>query len=196
MGCFPLVPKGGNSTTPEIRCAGRFLLCEPLTIPLYFSSHSKGSHFGLTRIVVKFSLAHPLIFLARQNFHSLFADKLSSSELIIVFYLIDMCNEWGFTTECEKSISEFLQIDVSSSYRRIRKLKKLDVVKKVEYNGRVGFMINPLYCYQGALHLKRFRANLWKEEKIYTSSRPSNFYGPPIHDEQTFRNKAIQKHSS
>lgn len=122
--------------------------------------------------------------MSRQNFQSLMKSGLSSSELIIVAYLIDMCNEWGFTTECEKTLSEFFDIDISSVYRRISRLKKLDVVKKVEYNGRIGFMINPLYCYQGALHLRRFRVKLWNEEKIYTTSRPDRFYGPPIYDRE------------
>ena len=61
-----------------------------------------------------------------------------------MFYLTDMCNEWGFTTQCEKTISAFFDADLSNTYRRIAKLKKLDIIKKVEYNGRIGFMINPI----------------------------------------------------
>lgn len=91
-----------------------------------------------------------------------------------------MCNEWGFTIENEKTIAEFFDLDISNIYKRIRNLKKLDIVKTVEYNGRSGFMINPLYCYQGALHLRRFRVKLWEQEKIYSSSRPDRFYGPPL----------------
>lgn len=131
--------------------------------------------------------------MTRKNFHSLLRAGLSSSELLILFYLTDMCNEWGFTTQCEKTIAAFFEIDISSVYRRIRKLKSLDVIKKIECNGRIGFMINPIYCYQGSIKLRRFRVKLWKEEIIYTKSRHSRFYGPPIHSEQEFRNRAITR---
>jgi hypothetical protein len=130
--------------------------------------------------------------MSRRDFHSLLRAGLTSSELLILFYLTDMCNEWGFTTQCEKTISAFFDTDLSNTYRRIAKLKKLDVIKKVEYNGRAGFMVNPIYCYQGDLKLKRFRVKLWKEEKIYTTTVPGRFYGPPIHSQQTFKNTAIK----
>lgn len=134
----------------------------------------------------------------RAAFHSLLTSGLSQSELLIAFYLIDMCNEWGFTTETNKSIAQFFDADLSNTSKRVKKLKELDVIKVVEYNGRTGLMVNPEYCYQGALHLRRFRVKLWLEEKIYTEKKPDRFYGPPTvkHSEQAWRNRVIVRDSS
>ena len=106
---------------------------------------------------------------------------------------MDMCNEWGFTTQCENKIAVFFDTDIRNIYRRIAKLKKLEVVKKIEYNGRIGFMINPIYCYQGSLRLKRFRVKLWQTEKLYSKSHSQTFYGPPIHSAQEFKNNKINR---
>lgn len=136
--------------------------------------------------------------LSRTAFHSLLTSGLSQSELLIVFYLVDMCNEWGFTTETNKTIARFFKTDLSNTSKRIKRLKNLDVVKVVEYNGRSGFMVNPDYCYQGALHLRRFRTKLWLDEKIYTDRKPDRFYGPPVvkHPEQGWKNRVIVRGKS
>jgi hypothetical protein len=136
--------------------------------------------------------------LPRAAFHSLLTSGLSQSELLIVFYLIDMCNDWGFTTQTKKSIARFFNADLSNISKRVKKLIELDIIKIVEYNGRSGFMVNPDYCYQGALHLRRFRARLWIEEKVYTSRKPDRFYGPPVveHSEQGWKNRAIVRDRS
>lgn len=130
--------------------------------------------------------------MSRAEFQSLLTSGLSQSELLIVFYLIDMCNEWGFTLETNKSIAEFFDSDISNVSKRVKRLKDLDVIKMVEYNGRSGFMVNPIYCYQGALHLRRFRVRLWGEGKIYTKSKPDRFYGPRLtRDVRPWRSRAI-----
>lgn len=136
-----------------------------------------------------------MVLVSRNNFRSLLVSGLSHSELVIAFYLIDACNEWGFTTETNKTIAKFFNADLSNTSKRIKRLKDLEVIKVVEYNGRSGFMVNPIYCYQGALHLRRFRAKLWLKGKIYTASKPDRFYGPPVgfQCEQDWKNKAIQE---
>ena len=133
--------------------------------------------------------------MTRARLQSLLRSGLSHSELLIVFYLIDMCNEWGFTKEDYRSVARFFDSDPSNISRRIKKLRDLDIVKTVEYNGRTGLMVNPDYCYQGPLHLRRFRINLWSEGKFYTRKKPRYFYGPPEVEssEQTWKNLAILK---
>ena len=96
--------------------------------------------------------------MSRAKYHSLLQAGLSGREYLILHYLIDMCNEWGFTTETVKSITEFFDADISNTSKRVKRLIQLDAVKIVEYNGRSGFMVNPEYCYQGPLHLRRFRS--------------------------------------
>ena len=123
---------------------------------------------------------HRGIFMSRSTFHELFSSEITFSEFKIVIYLLEMCAEWGFTTETDASIAAFMRTDRSTFHKRITRLKALEIVKKVEYNGRQGYMVNPLYCYQGPLHLRRFRVKLWNEETVYSRSRPDRFYGPPI----------------
>lgn len=131
--------------------------------------------------------------MSRAKYHSLLQSGLSGREYLILHYLIDMCNEWGFTTETNKSIAEFFDTDIGNTSKRIKRLTELDVIKIVEYNGRSGFMVNPEYCYQGALYMRRFRVKLWAEERVYTKYRPGKFYGPPTVDQQHWRNRAIVK---
>lgn len=129
--------------------------------------------------------------MARRNFQQLFKSGIKPSEFLIVYYLIDMCNDWAFTTESAKTIAAFFEMDVSNIYARVAKLKKLEVIKEVEYNGRKGLMVNPLYCYGGNMRLRRFREKLWREEVIYDSSRHVKYFGPPVLPEAEFRNRAI-----
>lgn len=156
----------------------------------------KGSHFesgnsdGRSSHILWEKIPHSMVgfttprqsafFMSRSKFHELFASELTCSEFKIVIYLLEMCAEWGFTTETEKSIAKFMKTDRSTFHKRISRLKSLDIVKKIDYNGRCGYMVNPIYCYQGPLHLRRFRVKLWNEERIYPSSRPDRFYGPPF----------------
>jgi len=122
----------------------------------------------------------------RKEFQGLLlSPEVSKTELVIVMYLLDMCNEWGFATESAKTIAEFFEAHTSNTYARIRKLKKLQVIKEVEYNGRKGLMVNPIYCYVGSLRLRRFRARLWSSETLYTKAFPNSFYGPPVLDRKT-----------
>lgn len=152
----------------------------------------RGLIFCLMRLLVEFTpVSEGRTFMSRKDFHSLLRAGLSNSELVILFYLTDMCNEWGFTTQCEKTIAAFFNVDISNTYKRLAKLKKLDIIKKIEYNGRIGFMINPLYCYQGNLKLKRFRVRLWKQEAIYVKSHSKRFFGPPVYSDQEFKNRSI-----
>ena len=124
--------------------------------------------------------------MGRKEFHELLlSPEISKTELTIVMYLLDMCNEWGFATESAKTIAEFFEADTSNTYARIRKLKKLEVIKEVEYNGRKGLMVNPIYCYAGSLRLRRFRARLWLKGKLYTKTFPGSFYGPPVLDRKS-----------
>ncbi len=124
--------------------------------------------------------------MGRKEFQGLLlSPEVSKTELTIVMYLLDMCNEWGFTTESASTIAEFFEAHTSNTYARIRKLKKLEVIKEVEYNGRKGLMVNPIYCYAGSLKLRRFRSRLWSSETLYTKAFPNSFYGPPVLDRKT-----------
>ncbi len=124
--------------------------------------------------------------MGRKEFQGLLlSSEISKTELTIVMYLLDMCNEWGFTTESASTIAGFFGADTSNTYARIRKLKKLEVIKEVEYNGRKGLMVSPIYCYAGSLKLRRFRSRLWSSETLYTKVFPNSFYGPPVLDRKT-----------
>lgn len=140
------------------------------------------------RKVVRFASCQKLV--SRRDFHDLFHSDLSHSELCVLFYLIDLCNEWGFTTHDNKSIARFFKCDFSNMSKKIKNLKRFNVIKSVTYNGRSGFMVNPIYCYQGNMKLKRFRNKLWLEEVVHTK-RKGKFYGPPVENEQVWRNRAI-----
>lgn len=133
----------------------------------------------------------PGIFMSRKDFQSLLVSGISSSEIKIICYLVDMCNEWAFTTEDSKSIAAFFSQDESNIRKRIANLKKLEILKTVEYNGRSGFMINPRYCYQGRKRITEFRCKLWEEEKIYTKNRPRYFYGPPLVSSDELMSNAV-----
>lgn len=133
----------------------------------------------------------PGIFMSRKDFQSLLVSGISFSEIKIICYLVDMCNEWAFTTEDSKSIAAFFSQDESNIRKRIANLKKLEILKTVEYNGRSGFMINPRYCYQGRKRITEFRCKLWEEEKIYTKNRPRYFYGPPLVSSDELMSNAV-----
>jgi hypothetical protein len=115
--------------------------------------------------------------------------------MCVLFYLVDLCSEWGFTTHDNKSIAEFFRWDFSNASRKIKNLKRFNIIKSVTYNGRSGFMVNPIYCYQGNMKLKRFRNRLWNEEVIHTK-RKGKFYGPPVESEQMWRNRAILRNEN
>ena len=129
--------------------------------------------------------------MSREDFHGLLRSGLSQAELKILFYLTDLCNEWGFTEEDHFSVAYFFDLNVDNIRKRIANMKKLSIVKTVEYNGRSGLMVNPIYCYQGKKHLVEFREKLWEHEKIYTRFRPRYFYGPPLISEKELQENAI-----
>lgn len=130
--------------------------------------------------------------MSRKDFQSLLISGISPSEIKIICYLVDMCNEWAFTTEDSKSIAAFFSQDESNIRKRIANLKKLEILKTVEYNGRSGFMINPRYCYQGRKHIVDFRIKLWREEVIYTKKKPGYFYGPPYLSKEDLEFNAVK----
>jgi hypothetical protein len=128
---------------------------------------------------------------SRENFQSLLISGLSATELKILFYLIDICNTCGFSTEDLKSIADFFNADVDNTRKRIAKLVKLEIIKTVEYNGRSGFMVSPKYCYQGQNHLRQFRIELWQKEIIHTKTKPRYFYGPSFISDGELKNNAV-----
>jgi hypothetical protein len=130
-------------------------------------------------------------FMAREHYQSLLRSGLSQAEIKILSYLNDLCIDWGFTTETSLSVANFFEINHDNVRKRIANMKKLDIIKVVEYNGRSGLMVNPIYCYQGKKRVIEFREKLWAEEKIYTRFKPRYFYGPPLVSEKELQENAI-----
>lgn len=122
--------------------------------------------------------------MSRSCFRSLLLSGLTGSELLIFTYLFEICIEKPFSEQCEKEIADFFsaKTDRSNTYKRLSRLKKLDVIKKVTLNGKSGFMINPIYCYHGSMRLRRFRVELWDKENIHSSSRQAILNDSFIHD--------------
>lgn len=129
--------------------------------------------------------------MSRSCYRALLLSGISGSELLIFAYLLEMCIQWGFSGQCEKEIADFFSTKTHSTntYRRLAKLRSLEIIKKVSYNGEEGYMINPIYCYHGPLHLRRFRVKLWNEENLYSPSRPDRFYGPPVKNREEIEGK-------
>ena len=122
--------------------------------------------------------------MSRSCFQALLLSGLTGSELLIFTYLLEICIEKPFSEQCEKEIADFFstKTDRSNTYKRLSKLKKLDIIKKVTLNGKSGFMVNPIYCYYGSMRLRRFRVELWDKESIHSSSRQAALSDSFIHD--------------
>lgn len=125
--------------------------------------------------------------------HTLIASDMPGSHLKIMFLLVDMCNDWGFTTESYGSLSEVFNLNKDNLRKRVNTLIKQDMLKIVSYNGRKGLMVNPIYCNDKPLHLKEFREALWEKELILTRYKPRHFYGPPFMETQELAFAAVKR---
>jgi hypothetical protein len=88
---------------------------------------------------------------------------IDGTDLALLMYLVLTSSSRLYIRKTTEELSTILGVHLKAVYRSIAKLRKLDYIRKVKYNGASGIMVSPDLADTASIQRRSFKYKLWIE---------------------------------